>query len=86
MIDEKLVHTTEVEVQGDRYEIMVFCRNDGRHFARTYFADDDVIINDGASLEEALARHERLIPLAVSSRKILQEYMGIPRRSRSSRI
>ena len=86
MIDEKLVHRTEIEFQGDRYEIAVYCRTDGRHFARTYFGDDDVIINDGSSLEEALARHERLLPLAVSSRKILQEYAGIPRRSRNSRI
>ncbi|GFE59410.1 hypothetical protein [Geobacter sp. AOG1] len=86
MTDEKLVHRTEIELQGDRYEIMVYCRTDGRHFARTYFGDDDVIINDGSSLEEVLAQHERLLPLAVCSRKILQEYAGIPRRSRSSRI
>ena len=86
MNDEKLVHKTEIEFQGDRYEVLVYCRTDGRHFARTYFGDDDVIINDGASLEEVLDRHERLLPLAVSSRRILQEYTGVPRRNRSSRL
>ena len=86
MNDEKLVHKTEVELQGDSYEVLVYCRADGRHFARTYFGDDDVIINDGSSLEEVLDRHERLLPLAVSSRRILQEYAGVPRRFRSSRV
>jgi len=80
MTDETLVHQAEFEFQGDIYEVVVFCRSDGRHFAKTYFGEDDVIINDGSSLEEALARHERLLPLAVSSRKILQEYSGSPRR------
>jgi hypothetical protein len=76
MNDECLVHKTDVELHGDRYQIMVYCREDGRHFAKTLFADDDVIINDGSSLEDALARHERLLPLAISSRKLLQEFRG----------
>ncbi len=76
MNDERLVHKTDVELHGDHYQIMVYCREDGRHFAKTLFADDDVIINDGSSLEDALARHERLLPLAISSRKLLQEFRG----------
>jgi hypothetical protein len=76
MDDMSLVHETEIEVSGDRYEVRVYCRQDGRHFARTSFAADDIIIHDGASLEEVLVKHEQLLPLAVSSRRMLQEYRG----------
>lgn len=85
MTEETLVHQAELELLGDRYQIMVFCRADGKHFAKTHFAEDDVIINDGFSLEEALAKHERLLPLAIHSRRILRELRGVPRRGRSSR-
>ncbi len=76
MNDDRLVHKTDIELHGDRYQIMVYCREDGRHFAKTLFADDDVIINDGSTLEDALAKHEKLLPLAISSRKLLQEFRG----------
>ncbi len=76
MNEGKLVFKSDVELHGDRYQIMVYCREDGRHFAKTFFADDDIIINDGLSLEEALAKHERLLPLAISSRKLLHEFRG----------
>ena len=72
MADEILVHESEIEVHGDLYKIKVFCREDGRHFAKTRFGNDDIIINDGASLEEVLLKHERLLPLAISSRKIFR--------------
>jgi len=32
-----------------------------------------VIVNDGLSLEEVLAKHRRVLPLAVNSRQILRE-------------
>jgi hypothetical protein len=73
MTGETLVHKTEVELQGTRYEIHVFCREDGRHFARTRFGDHDIIIHDGQSLEEALAKHERVLPLAVTCRRVIQQ-------------
>ncbi len=76
MNEERLVHKSDIELHGDHYQIMVYCREDGRHFAKTFFADDDIIINDGASLEDALARHEKLLPLAISSRKLLHEFRG----------
>jgi hypothetical protein len=60
MPEEKLVHESDIELLGDRYQIKVFCRANGRHFAKTRFAADDIIINDGSSLEEALASHEML--------------------------
>ncbi len=82
MSEEILVHRTDIELHGDCYEITVFCRADGRHFAKTHFGEGDIIINDGASLEEALAKHEMLLPLAVSTRRIMQEFRGYPKRYR----
>jgi hypothetical protein len=76
MDDMSLVHETEIEVSGDRYEVRVYCRQDGRHFAKTRFGAADIIIHDGASLEEVLMKHEQLLPLAVSSRRMVQEYRG----------
>lgn len=72
MSSETLVHRAEVELNGDRYEILVYSRDDGRFFARTSFAADDIIIHDGPTLEEVLARHEKVLSLAVSSRNVLQ--------------
>jgi hypothetical protein len=72
MSGEKLVHRTEVDLNGDRYEIQVFCRDDGRFFARTSFGENDIIIHDGTSLEEVLSKHEQVLSLAVTSRSILQ--------------
>ncbi len=85
MEEEILVHESDIEVLGDRYQIKVFCRGDGRHFAKTLFGDDDIIINDGASLEEVLAKHARLLPLAISSRKIMQEFSGFSRKGKGYR-
>jgi hypothetical protein len=85
MPEEKLVHKSDIELHGSRYQIMVFCCEDGRHFAKTRFGADDIIINDGHSLEEALAKHEKLLPLAVRSRQVLQELRGKPKRKGRSR-
>ncbi|MCM2357031.1 MAG: hypothetical protein NDI77_02700 [Geobacteraceae bacterium] len=76
MTGETLVHRVEVELHGDRYEILVYCRDDGRHFARTRFGENDIIINDGQSLEEALVKHEKVLPLAVNCRHLLQQVKG----------
>jgi hypothetical protein len=86
MSEETLVHKTDIELHGDRYQIMVFCRADGRHFAKTHFGDGDIIINDGSSLEEALAKHERLLPLAVSTRKVMQEFRGFPKKFKEPQL
>ncbi len=76
MTGETLVHKVEVELTGDRYEILVFRREDGRHFAKTRFGEHDIIIHDGQSLEEALAKHERVLPLAVTCRYVMQQVKG----------
>ncbi|HEY6838265.1 MAG TPA: hypothetical protein VI389_05955 [Geobacteraceae bacterium] len=80
MPGEILVHQTNMEYQGDEYEIRVFCNEDGRHFAKTSFSDSDVIINDGPTLHDALAKHAKLLPLAISSRKILRRNSPLPKR------
>lgn len=66
----RLVHEGTVSFQGEEFEVKVFCRDDGRHFAKTSFSDSDVIINDGQTLEEVLHRHSELLPLAVTSRRM----------------
>lgn len=81
MPDDKLVHQTQMQVDGDQYQIKVYCRHDGRHFAQTHFDNDDIIISDGPSLHDALARHEKLLPLAIVSRQ-LKRY---PFKARSKR-
>ena len=73
MAEETLVYKTEITLQGDRFEILVFCREDGRHFAKTRFGENDIIINDGPSLEEALEKQENVLPLAVNCRQVLQQ-------------
>ncbi len=72
MSAEVLVHKSEVELNGGRYEILVYCRDDGRFFARTSFGENDIIIHDGPSLETVLSKHEQVLSLAVSSRDVLQ--------------
>lgn len=68
-----LVHTSIIEIAGREYEIVIYSRPDGSHFARTAFGPNDVILNDGVSLDEVLAKHRNLLPLAVNSRHILQQ-------------
>ena len=76
MEELQLVHQAEIEVNGDRYTVTVFCRPDGRHVAKTRFENDD-IINDGDSLDEVLTKHKRLLPLAISSRRVMKAFKGI---------
>lgn len=73
METEILVHTSIFHIAGQDYEVAVFTRPDGAHVAKTSFSPVDVIINDALSLEEVLAKHRRVLPLAVNSRQILRE-------------
>ncbi len=70
MDKSQLVHELFCDFEGKEYRIEVFLRPDGSHFARTEFSPQDVIISDGFSLEEALLRHQDLLPLAIHSRKM----------------
>lgn len=71
---DNLVHKGTVQVGEDMYEVLVFLHQDGRHIAKTFFDREDVIINDGPSLEEALDKHQRLLPLAIDSRRIVEDF------------
>lgn len=65
-----LVHTCRIPIGTVEYEVEVYSRADGWHIAKTILQGDDVIINDGPSLEEALHRHREILPLAINSRAL----------------
>jgi hypothetical protein len=77
MNEEVLVHSTEISLDGSRFEINVYCRIDGKYFAKTRFGENDIIINDGNSLEDVLTKHEMILPLAVTSRHLLHQVKGL---------
>ena len=77
-----LLHSSEVEVNGEVFSISVFCSAAGRFFAKTCLGEDDFIITDGPSLTETLQRHEDLLPLAIGTRELTQSYLGASRRPR----
>ena len=85
MDEEMLLHSSELEVNGEIFSINIFCSSAGRFFAKTCLGEGDVIITDGPSLPEALKRHEDLLPLAVGTRELTQSYLGFPRRPRGRR-
>lgn len=71
---ENLVHRSSYPIAGNVYEILLYSRSDGTHVAKTAFSPEDVIITDGMALHDVLSRHLQLLPLAVSSRDIIQEF------------
>jgi hypothetical protein len=79
--NEILVHKSVVEIGGQHYEVCVYARNDGLHFAKTIFSPQDIVINDGFSLEHALEKHRNLLPLAIASRQMRAEQNGCDQRS-----
>ncbi|WP_246037943.1 hypothetical protein [Geomonas terrae] len=85
MDEEMLLHSSELEVNGETFSISVFCSAAGRFFAKTCLGEEDFIITDGPSLTETLKRHEDLLPLAVGTRELTQCYLGNPRRPRGRR-
>lgn len=70
---EILVHQSVMEIAGGSYEVCVFARKDGLHFAKTMFTAKDIVINDGLSLAHALEKHRNLLPLAIASRQMLAD-------------
>jgi hypothetical protein len=83
--DDRPLHLSELEVNGEIFSIKIFCNTTGRFFAETCLGEGDVIITDGASVPETLKKHEDLLPLAVSTRELTQSYLGFPRRPRGRR-
>lgn len=80
-----LLHSTELEVNGEIFSINIFCSSAGRFFAKTCLGEEDYIITDGPSLPETLKRHEDLLPLAIGTRELTQSYLGYSRRPRGRR-
>jgi hypothetical protein len=80
MNGETLVHELIIDIQGDTYEIRVYCDDNGRHIAKTHFSEHDIIINDAPSLQEVLVKHESLLPLAISSRQMLRKSSYFPKK------
>lgn len=74
MSTDILVHQSVYHFDGQDYQVCVYSRSDGSHVARTAFSPEDVIVNDGLSLDEVLAKHRRLLPLAVNSRELLRNF------------
>ena len=70
MDSETLVHKCDFPIGSDRYEILVYSRPDGSHVAKTTLDTYDVIINDGATLDDALKKQTELLPLAINSRQL----------------
>lgn len=71
--NELLVHQSVMEIAGNHYDVCVYARNDGLHFAKTTLAPQDIVINDGLSLAHALEKHRNLLPLAIASRHMRAE-------------
>lgn len=73
MENEILVHKCKLPVDSEEYEVLVYSRPDGVHVAKTVLDGDDVIINDGPSLDSALQKHCELLPLAITTRRIFAD-------------
>ncbi|HWI40784.1 MAG TPA: hypothetical protein VNX25_04790 [Verrucomicrobiae bacterium] len=85
MSEPKLVHEKQFDFLGQSYSIRVFAAEGGRVFAETAFDHDDIIVSDGTSVEEVIQLHEKLIPLAIDSRKILRTIPVAPYTTRTYR-
>lgn len=86
MDEEKLLHSSELELNGEVFCIKVFSSSAGRFFAKTCLGEGDFIITDGPSIPEALKKHQDLLPLAIGTRELTQSYLGNPRKQRPKRI
>jgi hypothetical protein len=69
MDESDSVLTTSLQISGRLYEITVFRRSNGKHYAVTHFGDNDTIVSDGNSAEDTLRVHASCLPLAVSCRR-----------------
>ena len=70
MTKKTLVHKSHVLYGGETYPVLVYRSHNGRLFAETPLDSEDIIINDAGSLVEVLAKHEKMLPLALTAREI----------------
>lgn len=73
MSKKQLVHKCQIRLDGTDYQVLVYSCSNGRVFAETSLDANDIIINDGSSLEEVLEKHNRLLPLAVTSHEMRKQ-------------
>ncbi|HJV35722.1 hypothetical protein [Geomonas sp.] len=85
MDNDKPIHSSELEVNGEYFSIAIYSSAAGSYFAKTCLGEDDVIITDGRSVDDALAKHQNLLPLAIGTRELTLSYLGAPRRFRGRR-
>ena len=83
--EEKLLQSSDLEINGEIFNIKIFGSASGRFFAKTCLGEGDFIITDGPTPAETLKKHQDLLPLAVGSRELTQSYLGYPRRPRGRR-
>lgn len=83
--EETPLYSSDLEVNGEIFNIRVFSGSSGRYFAKTCLGEGDFIITDGTTVPEALKKHEDLLPLAISTRELTQSYLGSPRKLRGKR-
>lgn len=65
MLEDRVVLKARQRVKNKTYGILVYRKPNGMYYAKTDLSYIDIIINDGASLDEAIKTHKRLLPLAV---------------------
>lgn len=85
MDEGTLLHSSELEVNGEYFNITIYSNSVGRYFAKTCLGEGDVIITDGPTVADALKKHENLLPLAIGTRELTLSYLGAPRRPRGRR-
>ena len=78
MDESDSIFETSLQISGRPYEIRVFRRSNGRHYAVTRFSESDVIVSDGYSIEDTVRVHSTCLPLAVGCRWKEQETEEIP--------
>ena len=71
------MHSAQMYIHTSTYHIHVYVCSNGRHTAETRLADRSMIINDADSLEEVLAVHANILPLAVHAREVRQKIQGM---------
>lgn len=76
MSKKKLVHKYHQTVEGQIYQVLIYSSASGRLYAETPLGIDDIIITDGASMSDVLNKHNDLLPLAITSRKIRRRVIG----------
>lgn len=77
-----IVREMEIMIMGERCRVQVYGQQNGKFSAFTRFSETDAIISDGSTIDEVLARHAGILPVAIHSRwlkklVLMEKLMGI---------